>query len=129
LLAVRLFEQFESLRRERCAELARRSRLLTELLARHVPSCSWDAPAGGCCLWVRPPSSDATEFRQVALRHGVSVVPGSVFSADTGLTEVPRLPFGLEPSALEARVQRPGQAWRSFVPAIQPTHQALMVIV
>jgi DNA-binding transcriptional MocR family regulator len=129
VLALRLFEQFEALRRERCAELARRCALLTELLARHVPSWSWDAPAGGCCLWVRLPGGDATEFSQVALRHGVSVVPGSVFSADAGLTEFLRLPFGLEPAAMEAGVERLGQAWRAYVPAIQPTHQALTVIV
>jgi DNA-binding transcriptional MocR family regulator len=129
VLAVRLLAHFESLRRERCAELARRCALLGGLLQRHLPSWSWDPPAGGCCLWVRLPSGDATEFSQVALRHGVSVVPGSVFAADAGLIEFLRLPFGLEPPAMEEGVERLGRAWRAYVPAAPPARQALTVIV
>ena len=129
VIATRLLEHFEVVRRERCAELARRFALMSELLEQHLPAWSWERPLGGLCLWVRLPRGTAAEFAQVALRHGVSLVAGPVASADNSFAEFLRLPFGLEPSAIEEGVRRLARAWQAYVPLVQPEHQALTVIV
>ncbi|MBV9578231.1 MAG: PLP-dependent aminotransferase family protein, partial [Chloroflexi bacterium] len=77
----------------------------------------------------RLPYGTAPEFAQVALRHGVSVVAGPVASADNGFSEYLRLPFGLEPSAMEEGVRRLARAWQAYVPLMEPERQALTVIV
>jgi DNA-binding transcriptional MocR family regulator len=129
VIATRLLERFEVVRRERCAELSRRFALMSQLLQQHLPSWSWERPLGGLCLWVRLPRGTAPEFAQVALRHGVSLVAGPVASADNSFADFLRLPFGLEPATMEEGVQRLARAWQAYVPLAQPEHQALAVIV
>jgi DNA-binding transcriptional MocR family regulator len=129
VIATRLLEEFEVVRRERCAELARRFGLMSQLLQRHLPSWSWERPLGGLCLWVRLPRGTAPDFAQVALRHGVSLVAGPVASADDSFTEYLRLPFGLEPSTMEEGVRRLARAWEAYVPLVQPEGQTMAVIV
>jgi len=58
--------------------ITERLELASELLSSLLPSWSWDRPQGRLCLWVRLPHGSATEFSQLALRHGVLTVPGSV---------------------------------------------------
>jgi len=58
--------------------ITERLELASELLSSLLPSWSWDRPQGGLCLWVRLPHGSATECSQLALRHGVLTVPGSV---------------------------------------------------
>jgi DNA-binding transcriptional MocR family regulator len=118
LIATRVLEHYDSLRRDR-------RKLLAELL----PDWSWDQPLGGLCLWVRLPRGTGAEFAQVALRHGVSVVPGPVASPDGGFAEYLRLPFGHLPSALEEGIRRLARAWAAYVPAREPRRQTLEVIV
>lgn len=129
VIATRLLDRFEVVRRERVAELARRFACMVQLLERHLPTWSWEPPQGGLCLWVRLPYGSGTEFAQVALRHGVSVVAGPVASADNTFDEFLRLPFGLEPSDLEEGVQRLARAWQAYVPLVEPARQAFAVIV
>jgi len=129
VIATRLLEQADTVRRERSAELVRRFRLMTELLEQQLPSWSWEPPRGGLCLWVRLPYGSASEFAQVALRHGVSLVAGPVASADNSFAEFLRLPFGLEPPALSEGVRRLARAWEAYVPAAEPGHRTLTVIV
>lgn len=85
--------------------------LLARLLAQHLPSWSWSKPSGGLSLWVRLPSGSASEFAQVALRHGVAVVPGSVNSPEGQHGDCLRLPFVAEPEILKEGVARLGRAW------------------
>ena len=101
----------------------------TALLAQHLPSWTWDPPQGGLCLWVRLPYGTAAEFAQLALRHGVSVVPGPVASADGSFNDYLRLPFGHMPGALEEGVRRLAAAWAAYVPSRESRRQTLEVIV
>ena len=76
--AVRLLAEAERVRQaRRRKEMRERLDRLTKLLARHLPEWTWEAPAGGLSLWVKLPRGDAGAFAQVALRHGVAVVPGA----------------------------------------------------
>jgi DNA-binding transcriptional MocR family regulator len=129
VIARRLLESFEDVQRTRLRLLAERFELMSALLARWLPAWSWDRPQGGLCLWVRLPHGSATEFAQVALRHGVSVVPGPVASADGSFGDCLRLPFGQTAAALQEGVQRLAAAWDAYVPLQQPRQHTLAVIV
>jgi DNA-binding transcriptional MocR family regulator len=128
-IATRLLGHFDAVRQERCAELARRFALMAQLLEQQLPSWSWERPRGGLCLWVRLPHGSASEFAQVALRHGVSLVAGPVASADHSFADYVRLPFGLEPPELEEGIHRLARAWAAYTPLVEPQHQAFTVIV
>jgi DNA-binding transcriptional MocR family regulator len=129
VIATRVLSHFDELRAERRSLLVERFSLMTALLAEHLPSWTWDPPQGGLCLWVRLPHGTAAEFAQLAQRHGVSVVPGPVASADGSFGEYLRLPFGHLPAAIEEGVRRLATAWAAYVPTRESRRQTLEVIV
>ena len=71
---------------------------------------------------------DAREFAQVALRHGVVIVPGPNMSADEQRTRRVRLTFLSEPKALTAGVVRLSAAWR-YYRSIKPRSREQTVMV
>jgi DNA-binding transcriptional MocR family regulator len=129
VIATRLIDHLDEMRAQRSRILAERFSLVSDLLRSEVPDWSWDPPQGGLCLWVRLPYGSATEFSQVALRHGVSVVPGSVASCDGGFGDHVRLPFGHNPRVLEEGVRRLAAAWRAYAPVAGGRVQSVAVIV
>jgi DNA-binding transcriptional MocR family regulator len=129
VIATRLFESLDEIRRQRRALIAERLDRMSDLLSSLLPDWSWDRPLGGLCLWVRLPHGSATEFSQVCPRHGVSIVPGSIASPDGSFDEYLRLPFGHPPAVLEEAIRRLARAWRAYTPAAQPRGQSVSVIV
>ncbi len=129
VIATRLFDTLDDIRRQRRPLIAERLELASELLSSLLPSWSWDRPQGGLCLWVRLPHGSATEFSQVALRHGVSTVPGSVASPDGSFDDYLRLPFGHLPAVLEEGLRRLARAWRAYTPTGPARGQSVNVIV
>jgi DNA-binding transcriptional MocR family regulator len=129
VIATRLLGHVDELLRDRQRMLRERYALITRLLQEWLPDWSWEPPRGGVCLWVRLPHGSAAEFAQVALRHGLSLVPGPVSSADNGFADYLRLPFGLEPPALEEGVRRLARAWDAYVPLAEARRETLTVIV
>ena len=85
--------------------------LLTELL----PTWQWKKPAGGAALWVQIPHGSSTTFSQVALQHGVSVVPGPIFSIEGNFEDIVRIPFGLPPQTLRTGITRLSLAWEEHL--------------
>ncbi|WP_128976194.1 PLP-dependent aminotransferase family protein [Streptomyces roseicoloratus] len=116
LVAARLLDDFDALVRSRVAELRAGHDLLRAELARHLPS--WDCPpaTGGQTLWVRLPYGDGVSFAQLALRHGVAVLPGSTMDALGGSTRMLRLHFLLPHDTLVAAVRRLAAAWAEYAP-------------
>ena len=57
---------------------------------------------------------DRVVVEVVALRRGVVIVPGSLFSNDGRYDRFLRLPFLAEPAVLEAGVERLTAAWRDY---------------
>ena len=112
--AVALLGEADGVRQARRREMRERLDLLTKLLRRHLPSWSWQPPAGGLSLWVRLPHGDADAFAQVALRHGVAVVPGTLASPGGGCTDRLRLPFVLEPGPMREGIERLARAWAAY---------------
>jgi DNA-binding transcriptional MocR family regulator len=97
------------------------------LLQRLLPSWSWTPPAGGLSLWVRLPHGDATGFAQMALRHGVAVVPGPLASADGAGADRLRLPFVHDAETMTEGVGRLARAWRAYSPEALPERTSLIV--
>jgi DNA-binding transcriptional MocR family regulator len=129
VIATRILEHYDEVRRERRVHLVERFELMCDLLGRSLPTWTWDPPRGGLCLWVRLPYGNAADFAQVALRHGVSVVAGPVASADGSFGDYLRLPFGHAPATLEQGVRRLAAAWQDYEPQQEHRHQTLSVIV
>lgn len=127
--AVRLLGEAEHVKQVRRREMRERLDRLTKLLARHLPSWKWATPAGGLSLWVRLPQGDANAFAQVALRHGVAVVPGTLTSPGGGCTDRLRIPYVLDAAPMKEGVERLARAWAVYVgvPAKRPHAAGVLV--
>ncbi|MER5932161.1 PLP-dependent aminotransferase family protein [Streptomyces sp. NPDC002054] len=114
-LAVRLLPGVDALRAARAVTLRARLALLESLLSAALPDWHWDRPAGGGALWVRlPDGADASVFAQVALRHGVELVPGATTDpSGTHDTHI-RLPFTLPDPRLHDLTSRLTAAWADY---------------
>jgi DNA-binding transcriptional MocR family regulator len=127
--AAELLPGLDDIARRRAAELrARHDQLLAEL-GRHLPD--WHAPSarGGQTLWVRLPHGDGASFAQMALRHGVSVLPGSGLDASGLSIEYVRLHYCLEPGRLTDAVRGLRTAWQAYDPPTRPSlSRAAMVV-
>ncbi|MER8046775.1 PLP-dependent aminotransferase family protein [Streptomyces sp. NPDC094032] len=120
LAAVRLFDAFDPLLRRRLAELRAGHDHLRAELARLLPAWSCPPARGGQTLWVRLPHGDGVAFAQVALRHGVAVLPGSTMDALGGSTRMLRLHFLLPHPLLSEAVRRLATAWGEYAPGAGP---------
>jgi DNA-binding transcriptional MocR family regulator len=112
--AVRLLALADRVKQARRREMRERLDRLTRLLARRLPSWTWETPAGGLSLWVKLPRGDANAFAQVALRHGVAVVPGTLASPGGGCADRLRLPFVLDAKPMKEGVERLARAWEAY---------------
>lgn len=113
-IAVRLLGAVQQLRRLRREQLKPRRNLLAALLRESLPAWKFRLPAGGLFLWVQLPRGDSREFAQVALRHGVLILPGPAMSAAEQHASFVRLPFLAEDHILRTGVRRLAAAWRDY---------------
>jgi DNA-binding transcriptional MocR family regulator len=129
LAAVRLLARADEMREARRRELREKLEKLTRLLERHLTDWTWTPPAGGLSLWARLPRGNSDEFAQLALRHGVSIVPGSLASPEGGSSEHVRLPFVLDAESMEEGVRRLAQAWSAYGAAARRDRARVDVLV
>ena len=113
-IAVRLLGVLDEARRLRKLELKPRRDVMADLLKDHLPDWNFRLPAGGLFFWVKLPVGDSREFAQVALRHGVLILPGPTMSATEQHGPFLRIPFLAEPKAMRAGVRRLTAAWRDY---------------
>ena len=127
LHAAELLRRRDRVVAERRAELIpRRDRLAGALRAR-LPEWEFRLPDGGLSLWVQLPDGNAEEFAEVALSHGVAVVPGPALSVDDGNRRALRLSFVLPEEQLDRAVERLATAWDAYEPA-GPRPSARLVV-
>ena len=119
-IAVRLLSANEEFRKMRRLQLEPRRDLLVTLLKQHLPEWKFRVPNGGLFLWVKLPYGDSREFAQVALRHGVVLLPGPVMSDAEEHVRFIRLPFLAEPETLTSGVNRLASAWRDYQSSDRP---------
>lgn len=112
-VAVRVMERLDDLAAERRALVRGNADLLERLLAEHLPGWTWERPAGGITAWVRIPAGEAGALAQVALRHGVAIVPGPAASVSGAHGDRVRITFG-DGRGLEEGIARLGAAWRAY---------------
>lgn len=110
-LAARLFPRIPDLAAARTIVLRHRLDHLGRLLTEHLPSWQWRVPDGGSALWINLPDTDARVFAQVALRHGVEVVPGAAMDPDGTHDTHIRLPFTFPLDVLTELFHRLHAAW------------------
>jgi DNA-binding transcriptional MocR family regulator len=113
-VAARLLRVTDEAQKLRQRQLRPRRDHLASLLRTHLPDWKFSTPEGGLFTWVTLPDGDAREFSQVALRHGVVIVPGPTMSADEQHTRSIRITFLSEPEMLTAGVIRLSTAWRYY---------------
>jgi DNA-binding transcriptional MocR family regulator len=67
-----------------------------EAIERHFPEGTRKSrPAGGYFFWIKlPKGADALALHQQALRHGISLAPGPIFSAQRNFNDCIRLNYG-----------------------------------
>ncbi|MFD7571503.1 PLP-dependent aminotransferase family protein [Streptomyces sp. NPDC059810] len=117
LVAARLLADFAPVRAARLHALRAGHAHLRAELARLLPSWSCAPATGGQTLWVRLPHGDGVSFAQVALRHGVAVLPGATTDALGGSVRQLRLHFLLPREVLTEAVRRLAAAWAEYGPA------------
>jgi DNA-binding transcriptional MocR family regulator len=110
-LAARLLPRLAELQAARAATTRQRLDHLAALLAQQLPGWRWRTPDGGSALWVQLPGTDAATFAQVALRHGVEVVPGALMDPSGAHDSSLRLPFTFPVQVLTELVARLARAW------------------
>ena len=106
VIAAELFPHLNRIRSQRTMELRAKRDLVVRSLRARGRDWTFPEPQGGMSLWLRLANSDTRVLAQVALRHGVSVVPGNLFSVDESHSEYIRLPFLLSLDLLQSGVQR-----------------------
>jgi DNA-binding transcriptional MocR family regulator len=124
LVAVRLLADADRVRQLRRREMKEKLDRLTGLLRKLLPDWTWSPPAGGLSLWVRLPEGDANAFAQVALRHGVAVVPGTLASPDGGCADHLRIPYVLDAAPMREGVERLARAWQVYAGGPSKRHRA-----
>lgn len=89
-------------------KLAAQVEQVSAAIAEHFPAGTRiSRPAGGFVLWVElPPGTSALELHARALGHGISVVPGPIFSAKPRFTNFVRMSCGYPWSDLLAHAVR-----------------------
>jgi DNA-binding transcriptional MocR family regulator len=79
LMALRLLVNYDQFLPARRGELARKSRLLLEMSAQHLPDWRITAPHGGLTHWIDTGATDATGIVAAARRAGLLIAPGEAF--------------------------------------------------
>ncbi|MCH8627970.1 PLP-dependent aminotransferase family protein [Arsenicicoccus piscis] len=92
---------------ERLATLRAQRDLVAATVDAELPGWSYRLPPGGLSLWCRLPRPEASALVREAARHGVALVPGSVFAVSGGgLEQYLRIPFSLSAPALSVALER-----------------------
>lgn len=113
-VAARLVPRLPELIAQRATLAHERLTYLTQALSEALPQWRWRRPTGGSALWIELPDMDATVFAQLALRHGVEVIPGRATDPTGEHDNFLRLPFTYPPQTATEVVTRLHQAWQAL---------------
>jgi DNA-binding transcriptional MocR family regulator len=113
-LTARLLPRLPQVTAERGRLATARRAHIGRLLTEQLPEWTWEVPEGGSALWVRLPDTDARVFAQIALRHGVELVPGRAMDPTGEHDDHLRIPFAYSAEVLDDAVGRLARAWQEF---------------
>jgi len=110
LLARQLLDVYDPLIIERRRTLATRARLFSRLVRERLPDWHGEAPGGGLSTWIDT-GVDAEVLAAHALRHGVTVAPGSSASRLAPARSHLRLCFDRPALEVDTALDRLARAW------------------
>jgi DNA-binding transcriptional MocR family regulator len=116
-LARAVLDDFARISSIRAGQLRDCLELAASLLRERLPDWQFVRPKGGQSLWLRLPGGDAESFAQVALRHGVIIVPGSQLSPDGSFGDHIRLQFLQSHQLIDQGIARLARAWQDHATA------------
>jgi DNA-binding transcriptional MocR family regulator len=128
-VAARLVDDLEGHIERRAQSLRAGLATLEAGLAARLLSWRWDRPDGGPSLWVQMGYGDASTFAQVALRHGVEVVPGETMAPDGGHRDRIRVPYCFDPPVLDEMINRLAAAWETYSTSAQGLREESLSVV
>lgn len=114
LISAKMLERRDEVREQRRAELLPRRELMCQRLNQWLSDWSWQRPAGGLSMWVTLPHGNADEFAELALRHGVAIVPGPSLSVDEGNRQSMRIVFSRPEHDIDEGLRRLATAWERY---------------
>lgn len=126
-IAATLLEHAPQAMKARRKEVRDKLDTMTGLLGKHLPSWTFQKPEGGLLLWARMGSGDADELAQIAVRHGVAIVPGSANSPDHHFPDHVRLPLVADAATMKEGIARLARAAQEYQP--RPRTSGFDVIV
>lgn len=110
-IAVEALTKIDEARALRSRELIAKRDLVVDLLRERQVDWEFNQPDGGLSLWLRLPRVDVQVLSQLAMRKGLAIAPGNLFSVDESHPEYLRLPFLLNPEALATAVEVLIETW------------------
>jgi DNA-binding transcriptional MocR family regulator len=129
VVAVRLLDHIDEVRRLRRAQVQESLDRLEHLLSTHLPEWRWTRPSGGLSLWAQLPYGSSSELARLAHRHGVSIAPGAVMSARGGFDDYVRLPLGRSGKTMALGVERLAAAWREYIDSTPKAASRLGIVI
>jgi DNA-binding transcriptional MocR family regulator len=114
LLALQLLEQYDDVVQRRRKTLRGAASTFTNLLREALPSWNAERPAGGLSVWVYT-GVDGEQLAAYALRHGVTVAPGTTASIGAKARTHLRLCFDRSVVELEKGVERLQRAYEEAI--------------
>ncbi len=114
LIASRLLPKAAEVQARRREQLRERWRILTDLAAELLPSWELWPRSGGPFAWAKLPEGDANRLAQIANRHGVRIMPGSILSVDGSHADHVRLSLTPDVETLALGLHRLAEAWKVY---------------
>jgi DNA-binding transcriptional MocR family regulator len=83
-------------------------------LAHLLPGWTVTPPLGGSVLWAELPVTDTGPYVQLARRHGVHVLPGSISRPGRVDSAFVRICVDRSPELVDAGLRRLASAWQDY---------------
>lgn len=107
---------------QRVADLHANLDLAEAAVSAELPEFAWSRPDGGVSMWLHMPWGASGPFTELARRHGVAVVPGTLLSPGGHSDASIRLSLTAPPAVLEQGVRRLASAWAEYSRGSSPVN-------
>jgi DNA-binding transcriptional MocR family regulator len=120
LFALELLAHLDDIAATRRATLRATVARSLERIAADLPDWTIAEPGGGSVLWALLPVPDTGPYVQLARRHGVHVLPGSITRPHRQASPFVRICVDRPPDVVDAGLQRLTTAWQDYT--ARPRH-------